>query len=287
MTLSQISKVKNENKRSTRLSWRGVALAAILLILTINAFLLFKLVSDQTSSGSLSGRLLYTSGLITYSLNLETGERTHLLEEADQYTRGVISPDGASLATIRATGVEGEMGVSEIIVSTTSWGGGWHSLGKYFAIWEVSWTSDSQWLLYSGLPEGVKPGDPNSQKDLWLINVKTSERQQITNTPYTEGGGVVSPDGTQIAYIAFIDNVSHLMTLDTTTRQSRQLLPGQQANEPVWSPDSQWIAFTSEITPGGNRNIWIVRSDGTDARAMTDATNVFRSGSYTNPLWLP
>lgn len=46
--------------------------------------------------------------------------------------------------------------------------------------------------------------------------------------------------------------------------------------QPSWSPDGQWLAFTSGRA--GSPDVWVVRADGTGARALT---------SDPAPEWLP
>jgi Tol biopolymer transport system component len=55
---------------------------------------------------------------------------------------------------------------------------------------------------------------------------------------------------------------------------------------PVWSPDGNWLAYTSyEEGPGGQRenDIWIVSADGGTKFALTD----FAAGSTLFPRWSP
>jgi Tol biopolymer transport system component len=56
--------------------------------------------------------------------------------------------------------------------------------------------------------------------------------------------------------------------------------------QPRYSPDGQWICFTSDRTGKSERagdNIWIMRKDGTDLRQVTNET--FRL--VNNPSWSP
>jgi Tol biopolymer transport system component len=40
-----------------------------------------------------------------------------------------------------------------------------------------------------------------------------------------------------------------------------QWLPDSSASDPDWSPDGQHIVFADPTTKGGERDIWIIRSD--------------------------
>jgi Tol biopolymer transport system component len=52
--------------------------------------------------------------------------------------------------------------------------------------------------------------------------------------------------------------------------------PDREDYQPVWSPDSHWIAFISSA------DIYVVRADDSDVRLITP--NI---GSDINPGWLP
>ncbi len=59
--------------------------------------------------------------------------------------------------------------------------------------------------------------------------------------------------------------------------------------QPSWSPDGTQIAFAS--MRGGNRNVWVVNSDGTNLRQLTDAQpgapHAGSGGSAGDPAWSP
>lgn len=55
-----------------------------------------------------------------------------------------------------------------------------------------------------------------------------------------------------------------------------------RAQDPAWSPDGKWIAYVRYID--GTANLWIVRPDGSDARALTG----FKDGTdMASPAWSP
>jgi dipeptidyl aminopeptidase/acylaminoacyl peptidase len=93
----------------------------------------------------------------------------------------------------------------------------------------------------------------------------------------TLGAVQVSPTGKRVAYEVreaimekekseFITQI-HVANVDGT--DAFQLTAGQKgASNPEWSPDGEWIAFTSARS--GKSNIWLIRVRGGEAQQLTD-----------------
>jgi len=65
--------------------------------------------------------------------------------------------------------------------------------------------------------------------------------------------------------------------MDTTGHAEQRLTTDQYSDtSPAWSPDGQWIAWTSQRQAGGE--IWLMKPDGSGAHALT-------LGDY--PSWSP
>jgi len=84
----------------------------------------------------------------------------------------------------------------------------------------------------------------------------------------------------------------HLYLLDLATRKLTQVTSGDfDDDQPAWSPDGKWLAFSSKRTlPDPDRNydsnIFVVASDNSDKGAhLTQVTT--NPGADTNPAWSP
>jgi imidazolonepropionase-like amidohydrolase/Tol biopolymer transport system component len=88
----------------------------------------------------------------------------------------------------------------------------------------------------------------------------------------------ISPDGKTLAF----DLLGDIYTMPISGGKARLLTSdiGWQM-QPAFSPDGQYIAYTSD--EGGGDNIWLMKTDGTDARAVTNET--FRL--LNSPAWSP
>lgn len=88
----------------------------------------------------------------------------------------------------------------------------------------------------------------------------------------------VHPDGTRLVF----DLLGDLYTLPIAGGEATRITSGLAYDlAPRFSPDGTRIAFTSDR--GGGDNIWIAKTDGTDAKALTDEE--YRL--LNNPYWHP
>ncbi|HEY9043167.1 MAG TPA: amidohydrolase, partial [Rheinheimera sp.] len=75
----------------------------------------------------------------------------------------------------------------------------------------------------------------------------------------------LSPDGKTLAFDLLGDIYTMPVTGGTATLLTKDI--GWQM-QPAFSPDGQYIAYTSD--EGGGDNIWIMRADGSEPRAVTN-----------------
>ena len=150
--------------------------------------------------------------------------------------------------------------------------------GQHGAFGAIS--PDGQWLSYHS-PE---------KEGLYIYNLENGSSQFVTNEIGTEAGW--SPHSQQLV-LPQLDLVIvhgeegedhdthehdyqtavHLLRLDVNTGEQHSLSGDIAAEDsvPAWSPDGEWIAFGRRAPgTGAARQLWIMRSDGTEPRALTD-----------------
>lgn len=133
-------------------------------------------------------------------------------------------------------------------------------------------------------------GDGNS--DLYRIRTNGSDLQELVATPSVEDAGVLSPDGSMVAYVSTANGYrTNIWVKDLTTGVERNLTDTVSTRgvswspdghfHPSWSPDGSWIAFSSDRntawTGHGNGTGWehtqelsiyAIRPNGSDFRKV-------------------
>lgn len=130
-------------------------------------------------------------------------------------------------------------------------------------------------------PESDTAGADDIATDRWTPALSMSYSQL--------SGLAMSRDGAHVAYVVRkpvmegekSEYLSHIWLASSDGTRDRQFTRGDQsASSPSFSPDGQWLAFTSSRS--GKNQIWVIALAGGEARQLTDAKAGV--GAY---LWSP
>lgn len=217
-----------------------------------------------------------------WQVDLAAAKRTRLLRCDDALChRPVWSPDGRRLLyeqrNIEANSgqagpprlwwLDAAVGQTLPLFSDSQWLG----LGAGFS-------ADGRWLSYLA---------PQSQA-VQLYDLETGETRQLASQ--TGQSPAWNPAGADLVFTAYATTSAgfsvHLFRAGLSDAAPLDLSGAADVNDdgPVWSPDGNWIAFgRQEAGTVMGKQLWIMRADGSQARALTNDPQAY----HVLPAWSP
>jgi imidazolonepropionase-like amidohydrolase/Tol biopolymer transport system component len=130
------------------------------------------------------------------------------------------------------------------------------------------------------LPCGATQAQDKKEEAKWKVEAEHGPQKDVTVTT-NEGTWMsvdVSPDGKEIIF----DMLGDIYMMPAAGGKAKLLRSGRAYEvQPRFSPNGQYISFTSDA--GGGDNIWIMKRDGSDAKQITNEN--FRL--LNNAVWTP
>ncbi len=138
------------------------------------------------------------------------------------------------------------------------------------------WSPDGEWLSYA------------TTDSVRLYNLETEENHVINNI--LGGAANWSPDGKSILYrdVIIQDNrfITQLFVYDLISEATTNISPdlGFENILAAWSPDGNLIAIVRrDLSVSRGDQIWLMRADGSKARALTDTPAVLHGSLNWSP----
>jgi len=195
-----------------------------------------------------------------HDMDLASGASRRLTYLGDDYAPAV-SPDGRQVVFVHNDGqrqtlwvVERGGGTARALAATTGGDG-----------WDPVWSPDGGQILFaSSRAGGVQ---------LFVAEADGSSVRQVTDVDGLRGRSDWSPDGAFLATYAGSAWRREIILLGLDGSILAQPTQGGNNLAPSFSPDGEWIAFTSYRDRYGDDHgceIYVMRVDGSDLRRLTD-----------------
>lgn len=114
-------------------------------------------------------------------------------------------------------------------------------------------------------PSGDETAEAHPQSDfnLYSIDLATHQETQLTDTAAAELYPAVSPDGSMIAFTADRDGDFDLYLMDAASLAVRRLSNNDVLDRaPSWSADSAWLVFSSDTNDNGGGSLYRISVEG-------------------------
>jgi Tol biopolymer transport system component len=175
-----------------------------------------------------------------------------------------------------------------------------------FGTWLVTSSHSVRTFLHLSTPEPTAIGggsgriafsaDAGGNRDLYTINADGSDLTRLTTNPNWDWSATWSPDGRQIAYLAYPEEggEAEIYLMNADGSNSRRLTQNQDyEGYPAWSPDGTRIAFVSlrdetdlencgASEKGCNSNIYTIELSTLTETRLTDSPFIDEG-----PAWSP
>ena len=153
--------------------------------------------------------------------------------------------------------------------------------------YHATYSKDGKWIVFTSERNG------SGKADLYRVHPDGTGLERLTNDTALDDQGAISPDGKTVAFVSTLEtHRANIWLLDLKTKHLRNLTGSAEIQgdpmkpdgfyRPAWSPDGQWIAFSSDRNTewkGHDNNagwehlqelaIYIVHPDGTGLKRIT------------------
>ena len=171
------------------------------------------------------------------------------------------SPDGSKIAFMSMRTGYGDLYVSDVANPAAAER---ITSGQTGTAFPTDWSRDGKHII-------VERSDERNT-DLYVYSFETKKLEPYVNTPYEEYAGVLSPDGTRIAYVSEESGRSEVYVERFPSRAERRQISTSGGWNPRWAPNGRELFYLTDVE---YRSI-----DVTDENAASQVLFRDTSGTY-------
>jgi TolB protein len=196
-----------------------------------------------------------------YEMNLATGSAFQLTDKIGNLNAPEISPDGKSIVFKMWTPNTNK----DTIWRMDRDGKNADKVSRVVG-WDPTWSPDGNTILFASDMDGATL--------LFRMGINGKDLHRVSDQVWVSGRSDWSADGKFIVTYAGQPWKHEVYLMNADGLNAHTLPPtGGNSQGPSFSPDSQWVAFTAYYDHPNDEQgceIYIIRSDGTDLRRLTD-----------------
>jgi TolB protein len=116
-------------------------------------------------------------------------------------------------------------------------------------------------------------------EEVYMVSPASGLTANLTNGPFaSDTAPAWSPDGTRVAFQRS-GPIDGIWVLEVAAGTMSFVPHTEDGFQPTWSPGGDWIAFSRDV--GGDAELWMVRSDGSDLTQLTNNADEDREASWS------
>jgi TolB protein len=209
--------------------------------------------------------------------------RTGILLLATAFSLAAVTPQRSEIVFARVWPNAGQVG---LFIADADGANERPLVGPGTIDYDPIWAPDGSSIVFTSDREG--------SADLFRVKPDGTGLERLTDSPAYDDQAAFSPDGKQIVFVTTRNGgTADLWTMDLGTRRGKALTSGAGGDfRPSWSPDGQWIAFSSDrgssMPMGRGRwehlqlaDIYLVHPDGTGLKRITTPGNFCGSPKFS------